>query len=56
MAWNDIQKALSCLYMSKGYEQNNLKLLNKAIKCCEYNVKAYLLRAKINIGKNNKLV
>lgn len=32
-----------------------MKLLNRAIYYCEQNAKAYLFRAKINEGKNNKL-
>jgi Tfp pilus assembly protein PilF len=39
----------------KGYEENNLKYLNKAINYCEQNARAYLVRAKCNEGKNNKL-
>lgn len=39
----------------KGYEEKNIKLLNKAIFYCQRNAKAYLFRAKINEGKNNKL-
>lgn len=32
-----------------------MKYLNKAIFYCEQNAKAYLIRAKLNEGKNNKL-
>lgn len=54
-AWSDLQRALSCLYLIRGYETNNLKFLNKAISYCEQNARAYLVRAKLNEGKNNKL-
>jgi Tfp pilus assembly protein PilF len=32
-----------------------VKSLNKAILYCEQNARAYLVRAKLNEGKNNKL-
>lgn len=55
LAYGDLQKALSCLYLLKGYEEKSLKYLNKAIYYCEQNARAYLIRAKLNEGKNNKL-
>jgi len=55
-AWKDLQKTLSCLYLLRGYEDSNLKLLSKSIQYCEQNARTFLVRAKINEGKNNKLV
>ena len=55
-AWKDLQKALSCLYLLRGYEDSNLKFMSKSIQYCEQNARTYLARAKINEGKNNKLV
>lgn len=43
------------MYLLKGFEESNVKFLNKAISYCEQNAKAYLFRAKLNEGKNNKL-
>jgi hypothetical protein len=41
--------------MIKGLKEGNVKFLNRAILHCEHNIRAYLIRAKINEGKNNKL-
>lgn len=55
VALKELRKALSCLYTVRGFEEKNVKYLNKAISYCEQNARAYLIRGKLNEGKNNKL-
>ncbi len=39
--------------MIRGYEEDNIKYLNKAISYCEQNARAYLIRGKLNETRNN---
>lgn len=46
-AWKNLQKSLSCLCMLKGFEYQDMKLMDRAVTHCPLNAKAYLFRAKM---------